>query len=402
MQNAIPRRWSRRKLVSTVPVQPPISEYFSLIDLGADTIKVAVVGSEDGQVTVLGHSLTLSQGRDIAGGRAEAAALAAIVNGALKEAEDATEDVVGHKIVPDNVLFALPAKTVAGKRFTLRQPRSKPNDPITLRELDLLWERVMRLSRQQLPELPNVGRDWIPHTVVLTEIRLDDRLVDDPVGLSAKTITLSVYGVICQPGIMRALDQLAERLEVHIHSMVATSQAIATIVPQREALVLDIGWSGTTCYLIRDQVLIASDRNFLGGHFFTRSLAQTFKHDNEAAEALKLAYASADVLSAADTDLVTQGLQTPLKRWADLVTEIIVDMNGDAQVPGHLYFTGGGAVLPGLKAQLRQTIEQSALTFDRSPVLENLGETQLSGFRRAPTAFRGILFASMLSMAHTI
>ena len=77
-------------------------QYLSLIDLGSDTIKVAVVEVTARRVEVLGHCLATTDGRDVAGGRSEAAALAATVNGALKEAEDASVAIAGQKVVPDS------------------------------------------------------------------------------------------------------------------------------------------------------------------------------------------------------------------------------------------------------------------------------------------------------------
>lgn len=403
MQRVSPRQWARQRQTQA---QPAETKYYSLIDLGSDTIKAAVVSAKNGQIEVLGHSLALSQGHDISGGRAQGAAIAAILNGILQEAEDATVDMAGRKIVPDDALFLLPGKAMVGHCFTIKQRRAKRNEPLTEKEFDLIWERATRLADQQLPELPNVGSDWQPHTVTLSQIRLDDKLVNDPIGLQAETVTLLVYGVICQPGIMRALAQLAERLEVGIHSLVPAAQSLTAVAPTDDALIFDIGWSGTDCYWVNNGALIATGRAILGGHFFTRSLAQTFNETPAAIEALKLAYGSANVLSAQDTDLVKRGLAEPLRRWADLVAEAVMTMISNQQIltylPNTLYFSGGSAVLPGLKEQLRHRLGQAGPMFAQSPTLINLGETPFKGYRHAPVGFRGILYAPVLSLARMI
>lgn len=377
-------------------------EYYSLIDLGADTIKVAVVEVQNDQVKVLGNSLATTEGRDIAGGRAEAAALTAAVNGALREAEDASETIAGRKIVPDKALFILPGRSLAGKLFMIKQRRTNRSQPISQKEVDMLWERAIRLARQGLKMLPDVGADWVPHTVTPAGLWVDGHLVNDPLGLQGASLSLSVYGVICQPAIIRALKQLAERLELEIHRMVAASQALAAIIPTRDALAFDIGWSGTDCYLVRHDALVAVGRTFRGGNFFTRSLAQAFKYDLAAAESLKLAFSSNNVLSKQDTILVRQKLHPVLEQWADLAIETIVNLSGLESLPGQLYFVGGGAVLPGLKSYLLQTMQQAGLTFERAPEITNLGEAPLNGFSHAPTGFRGMLFALVLSLAKTI
>lgn len=78
------------------PDAPPRPRYLSLLDLGLDTVKAVVVEMpSSGSIRVLGHSLAEAHGKDIAGGRAQAAELADVTNHALQEAEDATEISIG-------------------------------------------------------------------------------------------------------------------------------------------------------------------------------------------------------------------------------------------------------------------------------------------------------------------
>lgn len=394
-----PRFFTKRRNLNNET--PP---YFSLIDFGNDTIKVAVVEIKQGEVHVLGHGLIPAENKDVAGGRAQAAALSSIVNRVLQETEDRTEKLAGRKIVPDNVLFLLPAKTLAGKLFTVKQQRKVANQVITQREIDILWDRALRLARQQLPALPNVGSDWLPQTVTPAGLWLDNLLVNDPIGLQGAHLALSVYGVICQPAIIRGLEQLAKHLEVDIYQVVPASQSLATIVPVRDALVLDVGDSGTNCYLIRHDALVAGGRIPLGGNFFTRSISQAFKCDQPSAEALKIAFSS-NALSKKDQSLVEQALYHPLKRWATAATEMLGEMlspDFEPHLPGYLYYVGGSAVLPGLKNQFIYSLREIGFTFKRTPEITNLGEIALTGFKGEPTGFRGILFASVLSLAKTV
>jgi cell division ATPase FtsA len=397
------RRFSALNLISQVRgTSSPKPKYFSLIDLGSDTIKVAVVEVGAGRVAVLGHSLATTQGRNVAGGRAEAAALAATVNGALKEAEDASAAIAGQKVVPDHALFILPGRTLAGKLFTVKQRRPDPAQAIGQREVEALWERATRLAQQGLPALPEVNADWIPQTISPAGLWLNNRLVNDLIGLQGQTISLAVYGVICQPAIVRGLEQLAERLELTIYRMVPACQALTAVIPAREALVFDIGWGGTDCYLIRHDALVAAGHAFMGGDFFTRALAKVFKHNVADAEALKLAYSSSGVLSDKDKALVERGLRAAYRRWAGLVIETINHFEIGDMLPGQIYFAGGSVLLPGLQIFLLERLKAAGFTFDRAPDLTNLGDSPLPGYSHAPTAFRGMLFAPVLSLAKVV
>ncbi|MFQ5578159.1 MAG: hypothetical protein ACE5G8_14335 [Anaerolineae bacterium] len=381
-----------------------VPNYFSLFDVGTDTVKIAVVDVKPGAINVLGHSLAPVNGRDVAGGRAQAAALAGAINRALQEAEDATEALAGRKIVPDHALFSLPGRALKGQRFSVKQRRSRPGQPITPKELDALWERAVRLAKQGLPSLSGVGDDWVPQTVTPAGLWLDNHLVNDAAGLQGAALSLSVYGVTSHPAILRGLEQLSEKLELEIFRLVPASQALATIVPARDALLLDVGAGGTDCCLMRHDALAAAGRVPAGGTFFTRAMSRAFKCDLESAEALKVAFATG-ALTAADVTLVRRSLQLPLARWATEIAEAVTAMPPATEtrtLPAQLYLTGGSAVLPGLNAALLNGLKEAGFTFERSPEISSLGQTALNGFNHGPSGFRGMLFALALSLAKTV
>lgn len=386
------------------PAAEPPPRYVSLIDLGFDTVKVAVAQLDGEQVTVLGHSLVPANGRDVAGGRAQAAALAGSINTALQEAEDATEALTGRKIVPDHALFTLPGRTLVGKLFTVTQRRKSAIEPIAPKELDALWDRALRLTKQQLFTLPGVMADWSPQTATLADLRLDNQRVNEPVGLRGRTLALSVYGAACHPAMIRGIEQLAGKLEVEIYRLVPAPQSLAVIVPAKDALVFDVGAAGTDCMFIRHDALITAGRVPLGGVFFTRAMSQAFKCSYEDAEALKIAFA-ADALSEGDVKLVRRSLAQPLKEWATALADVISRMlvlDPDGELPGMFYFCGGGSVLPGLKTGLLYNLKENNFRFERAPEFFRLGETPLKYYRHEPTGFKGILFAQALSLARTI
>ncbi len=76
--------------------------HFSLVDFGADTVKAVVVQRESAGARVLGYGLAPANGCDLSGGRADTAALAAIVDEALTAAEDQTQTADQGKVVPES------------------------------------------------------------------------------------------------------------------------------------------------------------------------------------------------------------------------------------------------------------------------------------------------------------
>ncbi len=396
------KHWTLNRIKPTGKRNPAPPRFLSLIDMGLDTVKAAVVDMlEPERIRVLGHSLAEAHGKDIAGGRAQAAELADVTNRALQEAEDATETTIGRKIVPDDAVFLLPSRALAGTTVAVSRHRPARSGTISAAELDELWQKAVEKTQAALKALPNTGSDWIIQTITQTELRLDGKLVSDPVGLRGRQLSLGAYGVTSHPATLRGIEQLAERLELNIHQLIPTPPALATLVPAGDALLLNVGASGTDCLRIRHGALVDMRRVLFGGHFFSRHLSSRFKCNLADAEALKIAFGS-NALVENDVRLVRRGLEEPLHRWA---TEVVSAINqlfpavDSPQLPPQLYFTGGSAILPGLKNMLLYVLKDAGRTFEQSPEIVNLGERALPGFYNNPTGLRGVLFAPALSAA---
>jgi len=349
---------------------------YSLVDIGRDTVKalVARVAPETGEVEIIGYGLAETGGHDITGGRLEAAAVTAPVNAALTQAEDSTERIVGHKIVPDDVIFALAGRATVGKLFTVQQTRPKPHEPITPKELSGLRARAERLVRQSLASLPVEGGQWQALAVTDAGIRLDEHLVLEGLGLTGQEVSFSVFGVAAQAGALRALQVLANRLDLEVANVVAAAQGLAAITPYAEAIILDIGLSGTDICLIRDNALVAAGSTPFGGAFFTQSLAQAMSLETTQAEKLKRAWSAGGLPDSEVSQLEGHG-RGGRCRWYDAIMEFLAEVAGERALPWKIYLTGGGSLLPGLDKLLRS----DPAPFQRAPEVAWLGNQVLTG-----------------------
>jgi cell division ATPase FtsA len=362
--------------------------HFSLIDFGTDTVKAVVVRREKAGVRVLGFGFSPTEGHCLSGGRADIAALVAITDSALVAAEDQTETNNQGKVVPDEALFCIPSQFTRGECFSVRQTRADPSAPIAPRELKSVWERVERLARERLPLLDDDSITWKPLAITPGVITVDGHHVTDPVGLKGRDLALSAFGVAAWPSVLRAAETVAERLELGLMSLVATPQSLASVVPQREAILIDIGAQGTSLQLIRHDALVSTSWCPKGGEFFTQSLSWAFRCLPEEAEALKRAYAD-NALSAKDKDLVARSLVKPIALWLEELvallcqmvtkqavcrpTDMALDSDRVGSLPGRIYLTGGGSLLPDLSPALSSLEANPSLGFRRSLEVELLG-----------------------------
>lgn len=368
---------------------------YSLVDIGRDTVKAVIVqqSPESGEVQVIGCGLAETGGHDITGGRLEAAAVTAPVNTALTLAEDSTEAVVGRKIVPDDVIFALAGRATVGKLFTVQQTRLKPNEPITLKELAHLRSRAERLVRQSLADLPVEGGQWQALAVTDAGIRLDDHLVLDGLGLTGQEITFSVFGMAGQAGALRALSVLAGRLDLEIANVVAAPQALVAVTPYTETIILDTGLSNTDICLVQDNALIATGSVPFGGAFFTQVLAQATEIGVAEAEKLKRDF-SAGKLPPAEAGRVETHLNGARQRWYEAVMEFLRASAGSRSLPRKVYLSGGGNLLPDLDKLLRA----NPAPFDCAPEVGRLGALSLPGIKDLTNSVDYHLFALALSL----
>ena len=356
---------------------------YSLVDIGRDTVKAAVVLviPTNLEPQVIGYGLADTGGHDITGGRLEADAVTGPVNAALTQAEDSTEGFIGQKIVPDDVIFALAGRATIGKLFTVRQIRPNPSEAISLKELDNLRARVERLVGQGLANMPVEGGHWQALAVTDAGLYLDGRLVLGGEGLTGREVSLSVFGVSGQAGALRALEVMANRLDLMVANVVASPQALAAIAPHPEAIILDVGSAGTDVCIIRDNALVAAGWVPFGGDFFTHTLGQELELELQAARTLKHALAAGD-LSQGEAEWVDTHLDGPRRRWYEAVMELLVQqsLKVDAQseifdrpLPRKIFLTGGGSLLPGLDKFLRS----DPIPFDRAPEVARLGTGSL-------------------------
>ena len=362
--------------------------HFSLVDFGADTVKAVVVRREKAGTRVLGYGLAPAAGRDLSSGRADVAALAAIADTALTAAEDQTEAAGQGKVVPDDALFCIPARLARGECFTVQQTRSDPTAPIVAREMKVAWERVERLARERLPLLGDDSVTWKPLALTPGAVTVDGHHVTDPVGLKGRELVLSAFGMAVWPSVLRATEAAAERLELALVNVVATPQSLANIVPQREAILINVGGPGTSLSLIQRDALIATHWWPQGGKFFTQSLSQIFDCSPEEAEALKRAYTD-HALSAEDEKLVARSLAGPVDTWCETLAAALRQMalaestrqpagalltsDRHEALPDRIYLTGGGSLLPDLLRALHSLESNTSLSFRRSPEIESLG-----------------------------
>lgn len=367
---------------------------YSLVDVGRETVKAVVVLVLPGHAEpqVVGYGLAKTGNHDITGGRIEAEAAAPAVNQALTEAEDSAERYIGQKIVPDDVVFAVAGRAVVGKLFTVEHIRPKSSRPISAKEMNAVRLRAEKLISPGLADAAFEGGQWQPLAVTDASTLLDDRLVVGAVGLTGRKITHSVFGVAAQASALRGLEVLTETLNLSIANVVASPHALASVAPHSEAIILDVGLSGTDVCVIKQDALIAADWIPFGGHFFTQSLAQAMSLSAKAARTLKHAYANGSLVGGRAENIAAH-LDAPLARWHRAVVEML-SRAPNGPLPRRIYLTGGAGKLPGFDRYLKM----DPTLFAAAPEISALGPKTLPAIKDLTDAMDYDLMGLALSL----
>ena len=367
----------------------------SLVDFGTDTVKAAVLRREDSGVRVLGAALASAGQADLSAGRSAVGALATAAEKALSDAEDQTAGQGSPRMVPDRAVFCVPTRLTKGQAFSVRQRRADASVPVSPREVKDAWERLEKSAVQKLPGLAQDGVTWRALALMPGVVRIDGLQVSDAVGMKGGLLCLEAFGVAVWPAVLRALEAVARRLELDVLDVVAVPHALSAVVPQRDAVLLDVGFAGTSISVVRHNALAASQWWAQGGSYFTASLANAFRCSTEDAEALKLAYSSGG-LSGDDVRLVERPLNQALQVWRESLVKRLnwmmagegyspatVASDGKSNVvgqpghalPGRFFVTGGGSLTPGLLPAVRSVEAGVGLRFNRAVEVESLGKS---------------------------
>jgi cell division ATPase FtsA len=360
-------------------------------------VLVARLTPNAAEVQIIGVGQAETGGHDISGGRLEAAAVTAPVNLALTLAEDSTEAVAGRKIVPDDVIFALAGRACLGRLFSVRQNRPKPADPVTPKEIVALRRKVERLVRQGLTDLPVEGGQWQALAVSDAGLRLDGRLALEGIGLTGKEITLAAFGVAVQSGALRALEVLANRLDLTIANVMAAPHALAAAIPYPEAIILDIGFSGTDVCLIRDNALVSAGSIPFGGAFFTQILALGLTLEWAEAENLKRTFSAGQPVGV-EAEQIESLLVNARRRWHEALMEYLRLAAVGEPLPRKICLTGGGSLLPGLD----KLLGANPAPFQSAPEVVWVGPSAFTAIKDMTHTLDYRLFALALSLTASI
>jgi len=333
--------------------------YRAVLDLGTAQAKALVLRAEGRESVILGAAVAPLEASvsDADGRPMDVLAMVRSCDRALRQAEAMTEHCYGSQVVPDWVVLGVPNCLTDFFTHTVTHRRSEPSRRVTERELGDLVQRAQRLAFQELEDRTNSrlggpGEQFELLESGVVDVKVDGRNVTTPVGLYGETIAVTVFNVVVPASYGKLLRAVPSQLGLEILDVMSSWQALASAIPERRAVCVDVGGTGTDIVLARSSRAWATARVPLGGAYFTAQIARALQLPESDAERCRLAYGLGQIDVGLEERL-RAALDEVLGEWLGALEEALAPLCGPGGLPCQIVLCGGASGLPGMLKRVR-------------------------------------------------
>ncbi|HHX45411.1 MAG TPA: hypothetical protein GX714_15690 [Chloroflexi bacterium] len=367
------QQWRRRARWARMPiVRQPLRHamHHSILTWERGHVRAAVIELGDGAAELLGVSVVPVHGLD---GRHHPDVDRWFVGcqAALTQAEDMTA-LTGRKWVPNQLTMCVSSEITRSLPVSVTWQRKQAEEPIAFEELGLLLQRCYRRAQDLLDVQGRTREDIVWGTV--TELRLDGQRVPYPLGLRGEKVEARVHFSLAPLEWLRALEVVAERLEVGLSGIIPENVVYAAALGDVPALLILLDEHHTSISLVRGGQLQWSTLVPVGEKEITGGTAEALELQGRQADLLMRAFRSQQ-LSYSVEQALARAYWAELRRWmytmADGVTALhgAERQNGDAvePLPATVYFADISRHVPEAFPSLGTPFWERCLPFERCP-----------------------------------
>jgi cell division protein FtsA len=333
------------------------------------TVVGQVEGSSD--VRVLGHSTVANDG--LRKGNVEDIAA---TSEAIRESVAAVERQTGHRIKSAYVGVTGAHVTFENAHQTFEGIGS--SGVVTAEDLRRMSQRIAADSAGSVTE---PGRKII-HAIPMEYAVDGQEGIRNPVGMHSRQIEVEAHLVSGGSYYIDKLIKAVEGAEVRVDGLVLEplASALSVLTPEERehgAVIVDIGGGTTDIVGFKHSHICYTGVIPVAGSQFTNDLVQAYHTSQEAAEEIKVKYASAEPISVDMKDIVVlpvpgqdveqriqrrEVCQLVKERAQELVAMVKSKVNEADMEDCAIVLTGGGAKLPGLQHMVERTFRSHVRT----------------------------------------
>ena len=336
-----------------------LAEYdsFVTIDIGTSRVRVLACQLENGTVRIVGSSAVRQSRRDILGGDiGDIYSVARTVGRAITQAYE------GLSSIPDDVLVSINSPSLIYDTLSMNYVRERPDQPITMDELDEVIHRVEHRSIERVrskiqTRLPIVETEMKLVTTSITSITIDGQRISNPVGFTGKNIRLRLINVFVPIAQFQIIKGILRELGKNFLAIIPVGIALPKLMEDDDEacarnLYVDVGAWRTTAVFTHENEILGVDVLPVGGALLEESLVRNLGIEYVESEdlAIRMAreYGRTRELADAYLSMMTDAIEVAAR-----------DIEPKPYVK-HIFLSGGGATEL-LAERLRDRAKESEL-----------------------------------------
>lgn len=334
-----------------------MSKIIGAVEIGTSKAK-ALVGevSEDGSLSIVGMASRPNEGMrkgEIVDFRKAAAA----VHAALEEAEKMSGTTV------DSVYLAQTGAHLDGQMLRGSAFVASSDNRVAVDDLN-------RASSEAKMRQPETGRSYVHH--VRTPIVLDQKVVDDPVGMLGKKIDVGYWSIDGDDQAIRSALHVISNYSLEVDDLILSSIASATLVAGPDlrragSLVIDLGAGVTDLVVYRQGYVAYTGVIPVGGDHVTGDLSMGLRILEPYAEKLKIEHGKASPDPSDDGEdiwiignktigdrsvsrrAISDVIHVRVVELFEIIRKELGSLLDEKELRGGILLTGGASQMPGIE-----------------------------------------------------
>lgn len=352
------------------------NQYFAVIDIGTDMVKVLICKKVNGKGIVIGTGEKKQKLGDMERGTIiDIDHVIANTQEALIQAENMAQ------ISPSDAIFGIAGELVMGHSACFEYTRNDYMLEINMHELQnivqkLQWDAFDQIRKNVKEEMGMSDIDIKLVHSAISHVEIDGQKVSNPLGFKGKNIHIRVFNVFAPLVHFEAIHTIAQALEKEPLSIASEPYAVSKTLGFEDgsdfsAIFIDIGGGTTDIAVVIDGGVVATKMFAVGGRVFTKRIVKEWNIPFLEAEQKKMFYSSGK-LSEKEKKQFDTFFETDRALWLDGLMISLQELPDVSVLPTKILLCGGGSLFPHIKESLENTEWWKGLPFSRKPRISYL------------------------------
>lgn len=336
----------------------PKGNYFSVLDIGTDWVKVLVCEEKDKKGTILGVAKQRQKLGDMhKGSIIDISNVTENCREALLEAEK----IAG--VAPRDIIIGIAGELVQGLSTTIEYVRKDYFDEVSMAELQNIVHKVQWKAFEEIREeiRRETGLSQLDIKLIhsaIAGVDIDGYKVSNPLGFKGRNVRITVFNVFAPLIHFESLNAIASNLDKDLMSIVSEPYAVCRSLGFEDgsdfsAIFVDIGGGTTDVAVVLNGGVVATKMFGIGGRVFTKRLAKHLNVPYLEAEQKKIAFSGSKLLKKEAAE-IEKLFQTDVAIWIEGLMLTLEDCKNVEVLPSKVLLCGGGALLSMIGAGLEQ------------------------------------------------